>query len=229
MSHKTSRTRHTRESSRAEAPTYEPSAHQLARLMAGEHSHPHEILGAHPATFQKRDGVVIRALMPDAVRCECLLDSGEELEMSLIASNSSNCFSVFVPDATFPITYRFRFHFADGVTWERADPYRFLPTVSDMDLHLFNEGTHRQLWKKLGANLRTVDGVRGVAFAVWAPNARRVSVVGNFCNWDGRVYPMRVLGSSGVFELFIPGVAEHSLYKFEILTRDGHVRLKTDP
>src|SRR3954471_12299697 len=217
-SQKTGRAKHSRETKQADARSYEPSAHQLARLMAGEHSHPHEILGAHAATFQKRQGVVIRALMPDAVRCECLLDDGDELEMSLIASGTSNCFSVFVPDATFPISYRFRFHLADGTSWERGDPYRFLPTISELDLHLFNEGTHRQLWKKLGANLRTLDGVEGVAFAVWAPNARRVSVVGDFNRWDGRVYPMRVLGSSGVFELFIPGVAEHSLYKFEILT-----------
>ena len=109
------------------------------------------------------------------------------------------------------------------------EAHNFPSTVSDLDLHLFNEGTHRELWKKLGANLRTIDGVRGVAFAVWAPNARRVSVVGDFCAWDGRVHPMRILGSSGVFELFVPGVEEGALYKFEILTREAHLRLKTDP
>jgi 1,4-alpha-glucan branching enzyme len=105
----------------------------------------------------------------------------------------------------------------------------FPPTLSDLDLHLFNEGTHRQLWKKLGANPRVIDDLRGVAFAVWAPNARRVSIVGDFCDWDGRKFPMRPLATSGVWEVFVPGVAEGALYKFEIHTREGQLRLKTDP
>ena len=112
---------------------------------------------------------------------------------------------------------------------KRPSPPAFAPTLSDLDLHLFNEGTHRQLWKKLGANPRTIDGVLGVAFAVWAPNARRVSVVGDFCDWDGRKFPMRPLASSGIWETFVPGVPAGSLYKFEIHTRDGQLRLKTDP
>jgi 1,4-alpha-glucan branching enzyme len=102
-------------------------------------------------------------------------------------------------------------------------------TIGDLDLHLFNEGTHRALWKVMGAHLRTVDGVRGVTFAVWAPNARRVSVVGDFCAWDGRVHPMHRLAASGVFELFIAGLEAGALYKFEIVTREGALRLKTDP
>ena len=108
-------------------------------------------------------------------------------------------------------------------------PPAFPPTLSDLDLHLFNEGTHRQLWKKLGANPRVIDGVSGVAFAVWAPNARRVSVVGDFSDWDGRKFPMRPLASSGIWETFVPGVPEGALYKFEIHTREGQLRLKTDP
>ena len=114
-------------------------------------------------------------------------------------------------------------------TVARKKPQRFPPTLSDLDLHLFNEGTHRQLWKKLGANIRTIDGVEGVAFAVWAPNASSASVVGDFCAWDGRAHPMRTLGASGIWELFIPDVHEGALYKFELQTREGHLRLKTDP
>jgi 1,4-alpha-glucan branching enzyme len=106
---------------------------------------------------------------------------------------------------------------------------KYASTLSDLDLHLFNEGTHRQLWKKLGANPRTIDGVTGVAFAVWAPNARGVSVVGDFCDWDGRKFPMRPLASSGVWEVFVAGVGAGTLYKFEIHTREGQLRLKTDP
>ncbi|MGH7632341.1 MAG: 1,4-alpha-glucan branching protein GlgB, partial [Gemmatimonadaceae bacterium] len=107
--------------------------------------------------------------------------------------------------------------------------YRFLPTVGDLDLHLFNEGTHRRLWETLGAHARTVDGVAGTSFAVWAPNARRVSVIGDFNAWDGRVFPMRSLGASGVFELFVPGVRPGALYKYEILTPAHALRVKTDP
>jgi 1,4-alpha-glucan branching enzyme len=98
-----------------------------------------------------------------------------------------------------------------------------------VDLHLFGEGTHRKLWEKLGAHPRTVDGVSGVAFAVWAPNARRVSVIGDFNRWDGRVHPMRMLGSSGVWELFVPDIGDGALYKYELLTREGVPRIKADP
>jgi 1,4-alpha-glucan branching enzyme len=138
-------------------------------------------------------------------------------------------FAVFLPRATMPIRYRLRFQFAGGSTWERDDPYRFLPTIGDIDLHLFNEGTHHRLWEMLGAHARTMDGVAGVSFAVWAPNAKRVSVIGEFCGWDGRLFPMRQLGSSGVFELFVPGLTVGTLYKYELLTRDGLPRVKTDP
>jgi 1,4-alpha-glucan branching enzyme len=98
-----------------------------------------------------------------------------------------------------------------------------------LDLHLFNEGTHRRLWTRLGAHVRRVDGVEGVSFALWAPSARRVSVIGEFCRWDGRLLPMRQLGSSGVFELFVPDVELGALYKFEIKTATGDLRVKTDP
>ncbi|HEX5580303.1 MAG TPA: 1,4-alpha-glucan branching protein GlgB, partial [Gemmatimonadaceae bacterium] len=122
-----------------------------------------------------------------------------------------------------------RFHFASGDVWEREDPYRFTPTVGELDLHLFGEGRHRRLWEMMGAHPATVDGVAGTRFAVWAPNARRVSVIGHFNRWDGRVYPMRVLGGSGVWEIFVPGVGAGDLYKYEILTREGVPRVKADP
>jgi 1,4-alpha-glucan branching enzyme len=204
------------------------SGADLDRLLAGEHSNPHSILGAHEATIAGETGVVIRALIPNAVYAECVFDDGRLVPLAREAEGQSDLYGVFVARTT-PIRYRFRFHYADGATWDRADPYRFPPTLGDVDLHLFNEGTHRQLWKVLGAHMRTVDGVSGVSFAVWAPNARRVSVVGEFCAWDGRIFPMRMLGSSGVWEIFLPGVAADALYKFEILTREGALRLKTDP
>ncbi|MHC4844791.1 MAG: 1,4-alpha-glucan branching protein GlgB [Planctomycetota bacterium] len=107
--------------------------------------------------------------------------------------------------------------------------HRLPPTVGELDLHLFNEGRHRRLWEILGAHPQSIDGIEGTGFAVWAPNARRVSVVGDFCEWDGRRFPMRTLGSSGVHELFIPCVGPGDLYKFEVIGADGELRLKTDP
>ena len=202
---------------------------EVERLLAGEHSNPHAILGAHATSLLGESGVTVRALIPSAERVECVLENGVVLQMTREAEGLSDLYATFVSGASLPLSYRLRFHYPDGATWDRADPYRFLPTLGDVDLHLFNEGTHRQLWKKLGAHVRTVDGVRGVAFAVWAPNARRVSVVGDFCGWDGRVFPMRMMGSSGVWELFVPDIGPETLYKFELLTREGALRIKTDP
>ncbi|MDH5510935.1 MAG: 1,4-alpha-glucan branching protein GlgB, partial [Nitrospinota bacterium] len=116
-----------------------------------------------------------------------------------------------------------------GQSEANRDPYSFLPSLGEMDLYLFNEGSHYEIHKKLGAHLVQIDGVAGVRFAVWAPNARRVSVVGDFCRWDGRAYPMRVLGGSGVWEIFIPGLGRGALYKYEIKARNGDVFDKADP
>ena len=198
----------------------------LNRLLAGRHTDPHGVLGAHAATVSGVSGIVVRARQPDAVMAEALLPDGRAVALS---REAESLFSAFIPNATFPLPYRLRFHFPDGASWERDDPYRFLPTLGDVDLHLFNEGTHRKLWCKLGAHARTIDGVAGVSFAVWAPNAQRVSVVGDFCGWDGRIYPMRVLGSSGVFEIFIPEIRPGALYKYELVTPEGMLRVKSDP
>ena len=198
----------------------------VTRLISGEHTDPHRVLGAHAATANGARGVMVRAMHPDAVAAECILPAGDTAPMEPIAAG---VFAVFLPGATLPLRYRLRLHFANGATVERDDPYRFLPTVGDLDLHLFNEGTHRRLWETLGAHVRTVDGVAGTSFAVWAPNARRVSVIGDFNAWDGRVFPMRSLGASGVFELFVPGVRPGALYKYEILTPTHALRVKTDP
>jgi len=157
--------------------------------------------------------------------------------IEMVEVEEGGLFATFIPEATLPSArqeprppgYRLRFTFADGNTWERGDPYRFPPTFGELDQHLFNEGKHRRLWECMGAHARKVDGQHGVAFAVWAPNARRVSVVGDFCAWDGRLFPMRTMGSSGVFELFIPDLVPGDLYKFEIKTQEGALRIKTDP
>jgi len=195
---------------------------ELGRLLSGDHDDPHRILGAHPVAA----GVIVRAMHPDAVRAEALLADGKRVGLDRLAGG---LFGAIIAGASMPLRYRLRFHFAGGATWERGDPYRFLPTVGEVDLHLFNEGTHRELWNVFGAHPREIDGERGVSFAVWAPNARSASVVGQHEQWDGRLLPMRRLGSSGVFELFVPGVAPGSLYKYQLRTREGIARVKTDP
>ncbi len=210
----------------ARAPGTALDAREIDRLLTGQESDPHHILGVHPASDNGTDGVVVRAMHPDASGVECLLDDGTAVPLERIAHG---LFAAFLPDRTLPLRYRLRFRFANGDTWERGDPYRFLPTLGELDVFLFNQGTHRRLWEVLGAHPREVEGERGVSFAVWAPNARRVSVVGDFDGWDGRLLPMRRVGSSGIFELFVPGVMPGAHYKYEILTREGALRLKTDP
>jgi 1,4-alpha-glucan branching enzyme len=197
------------------------------RLLSGDHPEPHRILGAHPVVVEGVAAAVVRAYHPEAVGVECLLGREPAVPMEPVAPGG--LFAVLLKGLTPPLDYRLRFHFASGAVWERDDPYRFLPTLGEVDLHLLGEGTHRRLWQRLGAHRRRIAGVEGVAFAVWAPNARRVSVVGDFCRWDGRLFPMRRMGASGVFELFVPGVVSGALYKYEIKTREGALRLKADP
>jgi 1,4-alpha-glucan branching enzyme len=198
---------------------------KLEALKADRSHDPHSVLGAHPARLGPSEGVVIRSFHPDAVGCTVLLGS----EARPMSSLGDGVFAVFLPGLRAPLEYRLRFHFADGADWERDDPYRFLPTIGELDQHLFREGTHRRLWEVLGARVRVVDGTTGTAFAVWAPNAKRVSLIGPFNRWDGRLFPMRGIGSSGIWEIFVPGVGAGELYKFELKTQEGALRVKTDP
>ena len=134
---------------------------ELEALRASEHRDPHHVLGAHPAQVAGRDGVVVRAFHPEAVRAECV-EGGRSQAMSPLGQGA---FAVFLPGRSLPLRYRLRFHFADGASWERDDPYRFLPTLGELDLHLFGEGRHRRLWEVLGAHPRRLDGVAGTSFA----------------------------------------------------------------
>ncbi|HEY4216070.1 MAG TPA: 1,4-alpha-glucan branching protein GlgB [Gemmatimonadaceae bacterium] len=229
MSHKKSKTRHATEPHHRASGLPLVDNPDLERLLAGDHANPHAILGAHPAVVDGKSGVIVRALIPGTEQVECVLSADRVIPMTREAEGLSTLYATFLPGEQLPLQYTLRFHYPNGSVWERADPYRFLPTLGDVDLHLFNEGTHYEIWKKLGAHPRTIDGVRGTSFALWAPNARRVSVVGDFCGWDGRIYPMRIMGSSGVWELFVPDVDAEALYKFEIVTREHAIRLKTDP
>jgi 1,4-alpha-glucan branching enzyme len=205
------------------SPAPDPVAGELARLVSGEHGDPHHVLG-----FHKVDGrTVVRAYRPDATGIEVVLHDGTSLPLDRL--HDAGVFVGEVPESAGDDGYRLRVSYPSGDTVEIGDPYRFWPTLGELDLHLLGEGRHHDLWKQLGANHREHQGVTGTSFAVWAPNARAVRVVGDWNLWDGRVHPMRSLGSSGVWELFVPDVAPGARYKFEILTPQGHLSLKADP
>ena len=217
------------------SPNLAPDPGELARLVAGVHHDPHSILGAHEYGARGNYGehTVIRTLRPHAVAVAALV-GGRSYPMTHI---DSGLFAVACP-FTDLADYRLDVGYptgADGrpLVHTVADGYRFLPTLGEVDLHLFAEGRHERLWEILGAHPRsftTPDGVvDGVSFAVWAPNAKGVSLVGEFNGWVGNDAPMRVLGSSGVWELFWPGFASDGLYKFRVHGVDGAVTDRADP
>ncbi|MFM7750435.1 MAG: GlgB N-terminal domain-containing protein, partial [Opitutaceae bacterium] len=202
----------------------------LHLLLEARHASPHAILGMHPVTRRKVKGVVVRAFLRDVNACEVVdLESLASPAIAMERVADAGLFEVFMPGRERVFRYQLRATRANGEIRQFFDPYCFLPTLGEQDLYLFNEGNEHRVHEKLGAHVRDLGGVRGVSFAVWAPAAKRVSLVGNFNHWDGRYHPMRSLGSSGVWELFVPGLGEGELYKFEIRDVRGHVRLKTDP
>ncbi|MER7396254.1 1,4-alpha-glucan branching enzyme [Streptomyces sp. NPDC000151] len=193
------------------------------RLLSGTHHDPHALLGAHPV----RGGVLFRALRPYATAVTVLAkglraelhDEGDGLFAGVLPLSE-------IPDYQLVITYGTG---ADAHEVTVHDPYRFLPAIGELDLHLIGEGRHEELWQALGARVMEHEGVTGTRFTVWAPNAQGVRVAGNMNYWDGTVYPMRSLGACGVWELFIPGLGEGELYKFDIARPDGSHTLRIDP
>jgi len=169
--------------------------------------------------------LVVRTIQPFAEEAYLL---AKEKKIKLDKIHPNGLFEKKIEGEEF-FDYEFEYVSKDGNKWRTMDPYSFLPVISEYDRYLFNEGNHYKIYEKLGAHPLQIKGVNGVLFATWAPNAKRVSVVGNFNNWDGRVHQMRVLGSSGIWEIFIPGVVEGDLYKFEIKTQSGELLIKTDP
>jgi 1,4-alpha-glucan branching enzyme len=188
----------------------------LALLRAGRHPRPFDLMGPHMVAAQR----VLLTCQPRAVEVWALTDTGAEPLQPL----GDGYFCGPVDDQS----YRLKLRTATGTEQVIEDPYRFDAVLGEVDLHLIGEGTHRQLWQALGAHVMRHQGVAGTHFALWAPNAGRVSVVGDFNGWDGRCHPMRHLGS-GVWELFLPSLGDGALYKYEILGADDGVMLKADP
>ena len=196
----------------------------LRAIASGDHPDPFSVLGMH-----EEDGeFVVRTFLPgDARRVQAVSVGGYSLG-DLAPVNSDGLFAGIV-SASEVVPYRLRVAWDDATVAEVEDPYRFPPTLGEMDLHLFGEGNHHRLYDKLGAHISEVDGVGGTAFAVWAPNARRVSVVGDFNGWEGRRHGMRKY-PGGVWEIFVPEVGDGAVYKFEIKGPDGEfLPLKADP
>ncbi len=200
------------------------SRNEIDRILHADHHDPYTVLGIH----EQKGGVAIRVFNPYAgeIAVIDIHDAKKRYQMEKV--DEAGFFVVFIPRRKIfaydlhTVSYR-------GEHSQNRDPYSFLPLLGEMDLYLFNEGNHYEAHKKLGAHIMEVDGVTGTRFAVWAPNARRVSVVGDFCQWDGRRYPLRSLESSGVWEIFIPGVKKETIYKFELKAQNGDVFDKADP
>ncbi|KYF52934.1 glycogen-branching enzyme [Sorangium cellulosum] len=203
-------------------------AAEVDLIAAVEHPDPHHVLGPH----EVGDDLVVRVFRPDASEITLLPDDPSLPKLRMKRVHPAGLFEARFPGVSYPKEGRFHYkldlRYPDGNASVERDPYAMQPTLGDVDLHLLAEGKHWELYRVLGAHVREVDGVSGTAFAVWAPNARRVSVIGDFNCWDGRRNAMRRMGE-GFWEIFIPGLGEGALYKYEIKTQEGHITAKTDP
>jgi 1,4-alpha-glucan branching enzyme len=206
----------------------------IDQIVYADHWNPFSILGPHEVASggDGKKAWAIRAFLPEA-RAAWVVDltggePGKLVPMDRL--HDAGFFQAIIPTHPKPIPYRLAVENGEGHRWDFVDPYALGPVLTDFDLHLLSEGTHYRNYERLGAHLRTHNGFRGVHFAVWAPNAQRVSVIGNFNHWDGRRHPMSNLGSSGIWEIFIPDLCQGEVYKYEIKSRlNGYLVQKSDP
>ncbi len=202
---------------------------EILKILHGDHGDPFAILGMHAVDLNGKPALAVRAFLPEAQFAHVVEMSATEHLHPMTKIEGSEFFEAVLVERQTPFRYQIEFTDFSGRIQRFADPYSFMPVLGELDLHLFGEGKHLEIYEKLGSHVMTIDGVRGVCFAVWAPNAQRVSVIGNFNQWDGRRHPMRLHPGVGVWEIFIPGLGEGEIYKYEIKTRQGLLRIKTDP
>ncbi|MBL6764382.1 MAG: 1,4-alpha-glucan branching protein GlgB [Verrucomicrobiae bacterium] len=201
---------------------------EIQSLVEARQNEPHRLLGMHP--LGEGQGLVVRALLPYAaeVSVEPAVEKGKP-GFALTRLDAAGLFEGITTGTDTIYAYDLVIKDHAGNEHRTRDAYSFLPTLGEADLHLFGEGNERRIYDKLGSHPRTIDGVAGVSFAVWAPGAQRASVIGDFNGWDGRFHPMRRLGSSGIWEIFVPGLGIGTHYKFELRTDRGDLVVKTDP
>jgi 1,4-alpha-glucan branching enzyme len=203
------------------------SEDELNRVIYAYHHDPFTVLGAHPVQLEGKPAVSVRAMLPGTEEAWVVPDGG--LPVSMDRKDGTDFFEAQFPERDQVFPYEIRTLDQSGRESQARDPYSYLPVITPDDEYLFNQGNHWRTYEKLGAHVRTVDAVKGVHFAVWAPNAARVSVIGDFNRWDGRRHAMRVLGSSGIWEIFVPGLDEGHSYKYEVKTDAGAIMQKADP
>ena len=205
------------------------SLQELNRIIEVRHSDPHCVLGMHIVQEGGKDCVSVRAFIPQAKKVTLIDNNDDSKTYELSKIHIDGFFEVLIEDRAEWFMYKFSIEDGAGNQWTSYDPYSFQPTVGEMDLYLYGEGTHYEIFNKLGAHPTVCQGVEGVSFAVWAPNAARVSVIGDFNVWDGRRTMMRALASSGIWEVFVPGLKTYDKYKFEVRTHSGAILQKSDP
>lgn len=198
----------------------ELDADTVLAIAEARHPHPHSVLGQHSAG----DSVIIRVLRPLAESVEALLSDGSIVDLHHVSNGLWQGSHTGAPQP-----YRVVTLYAAAPSWETEDPYRFSPSIGELDTYLFAEGRHEELWRMLGAHVRTHEGVDGTAITVWAPHARAVRVIGDFNDWSGIGHALRRLDENGVWELFVPALGAGAAYKFEILTRAGTWVVRADP
>jgi 1,4-alpha-glucan branching enzyme len=205
------------------------SMDELKSFVNAKNSTPHNFLGIHEVIENDEiQGMVIRTYLANAKTC-CIIELASDRIWELKKIHETGFFEIFIENVKKTFKYKLRIGTDDNNFFECLDPYTFFPAISDLDAHLFNEGNHHRVYEKLGSHIVMHEGVLGTSFAVWAPNAHRVSVVGDFNSWDGRYNPMRQIGLSGIWEIFLPLNLENFRYKYEILCQDDSIILKTDP
>lgn len=203
---------------------------ELYEIIESRHKNPHHMLGMHKIKSEVgKDIIVVRVFMPCAKKVELINLRKPDEMYELEKMDNHGFFQIIFDDKKRKFKYKLKYEDYYGNTWENHDPYSFDRVITDYDIFLFNAGRHYNIYKKLGAHTIKLDDVEGVLFGVWAPNANRVSVIGGFNGWDGRIHQMRMLNESGIWEIFVPNIGINEVYKFEIKTMENKIIRKSDP
>lgn len=202
---------------------------ELMEIINSSYADPHRILGMHEIFLKDKQALAVRVFIPQAKKITVIDDADESLCYEMDKIHVDGFFEAVISDRSKWFMYKLRIVWHNDEEWITYDPYSFQPVLSELDMYLFGEGTHYEIYNRLGAHPMLINGVEGVLFAVWAPNAKRVSVIGSFNDWDARRSQMRMREKSGIWELFIPSLCAYDKYKYEIKTHSGEILQKSDP